>query len=461
MIRIALRRIEKMANKKEEEKKPESVEDKVEKKEPEKKEAEKKESEKKESEKKEAEDKEPEKKEPKKVNIWLIIVCAVLVVAIIVLVVLLLLKNKKEDQEEPVETVETVVETVEPVETVVEEPADPDEGATSVLAIKIEDYVQIDDYKEIEVTIPPVDDSMDAYAEQLASDQYSQLAASVTAEDFIMDRPVENGDMINLDYSGKKDGVAFDGGTAQNQAHLIGSGTFIPGFEEGLIGVYPGETVDLTLVFPEGYRDADLAGQEVVFTCTVNGIIPEEAIIAAWNANAYEGAQVKDYAGFVKFIKDYVNAMVQEQNDAEVSNSIIDEMINRTEYKKEFPQSLIDKYRGEAETNLTSEAVSYGYDNDSYAMAAYGMSAEDYITTNSYNQLKMDASLAYIAKKEGIEVTLEDARERLKAMLLEYGYDDYDSAVQELGLDEELYRVYFLEEDVIAYLKTVVKKVQQ
>ena len=89
------------------------------------------------------------------------------------------------------------------------------------------------------------------------------------------------------------------------------------------------------------------------------------------------------------------------------------------------------------------------------------MSAEDYITTNSYNQLKMDASLAYIAKKEGIEVTLEDARERLKAMLLEYGYDDYDSAVQELGLDEELYRVYFLEEDVIAYLKTVVKKVQQ
>ena len=367
--------------------------------------------------------------------------------------------SKKEETPDETQVTESTTPATETTETA--ETASSDEGATSVLDIKIEDYVRIDDYREIEVNIPPVDDSMDAYAEKLAGEQYSQLAASVTADQFIMDRPVENGDMINLDYSGKKDGVAFDGGTAQNQAHLIGSNTFIPGFEEGLVGVYPGETVDLTLTFPESYSNADLAGQEVIFTCTVNGIIPEEAIIAAWNANAYEGSQVKDYEGFVQFVKDYVNAMVQEQNDAEVSNSIIDEMINRTEYKKEFPQSLIDKYKGEAETNLTSEAVSYGYDNDSYAMAAYGMSAEDYITTNSYDQLKMDASLAYIAQKEGITVSLEDVRERLSAMLVEYGYNDYDAAVQELGLDEQLYRVYFLEEDVIAFLKTVVKKVQQ
>ncbi|MBO4881900.1 MAG: FKBP-type peptidyl-prolyl cis-trans isomerase [Lachnospiraceae bacterium] len=402
-----------------------------------------------------------DKAEPKKVNIWLIVICGVLVVAIIVLAVLLILNKKKNNAEaEPTETTETTVTettvTTEPAET-----TDPAEGVTSVLDLNIEDYVQIDDYREIEVTMPAMDDSMEEYAEHLAKQQYSQLAASVTEDAFIKDRPVKDGDMINLDYSGKIDGEVFEGGTAQNQALWIGSDSFIDGFEDGLIGVYPGETVDLNLTFPETYSSEELAGKEAVFTCTINGIIPEEAIIAVWNAGAYEDTQVESYAGFVQFIKDYVNAMVQDQNEAEVSNTIIDELLNRTEYKQEFPQSLIDKYRGVAETNLTSEAVSYGYDNDSYAMAAYGMSAEDYIESNSYTQLKMDASLAYIAKKEGITVSLDDAKQRLAAMLVEYGYDDYNAAVQELQLDEELYRVYFLEEDVIAFLKTAVKMVQQ
>lgn len=402
----------------------------------------------------------PEKTEPHKVNIWLIAACGVLLAAVIALAVILILNNRKKDTEEETEITETVV--TEP--TVVEEPAepvDPDEGATSVLDIKIEDYVQIDDYREIEVTIPAEDESMVEYAKYLASNQYEQLAAQVDAENLITDRAVENGDMINLDYSGKIDGEVFEGGTATNQAHRIGSGTFIEGFEEGLVGVMPGETVDLQLVFPEGYKTEELAGKPVVFTCTVNGIIPEQAVIDLWNEDAYDGTKVDDYAGFEQFFIDYVNAAVQEQNEAEISNSIIDQMINRTEFKKEFPESLIDKYKGVAETNLTSEAVSYGYDNDSYAMAAYGMSAADYINTNSYNQLKMDAAIAYIAKKEGITVSLEDAKTRLEAMLLEYGFEDYNAAVQDLGLDEELYRVYFLEEDVIDFLKSVVKKVQQ
>ena len=302
---------------------------------------------------------------------------------------------------------------------------------------------------------------MEDYAKYLASNQYSQIAASVTEEAFITDRAVEDGDMINLDYSGKIDGEVFEGGTAENQAHLIGSHTFIDGFEEGLVGVMPGETVDLNLVFPEDYKSADVAGKEVIFTCTVNGIIPEQAVLDIWNVDATDDTRVNNYAEFEQFFIDYVNAAVQEQNDAEISNSIIDQMITRAEFKKEFPQSLIDQYKGVAETNLTSEAVSYGYDNDSYAQAAYGMSAADYINTNSYNQLKMDAAIAYIAKKEGITVSLDDAKERLAAMLLEYGFEDYNAAVQDLGLDEELYRVYFLEEDIINFLKSVVKKVQQ
>ena len=81
----------------------------------------------------------------------------------------------------------------------------------------------------------------------------------------------EEGDTVAIDYVGKKDGVAFDGGTGSYDLTL-GSGQFIPGFEEGLVGHKVGETVDLNLTFPEQYHSEELAGAEVVFTVTINGV---------------------------------------------------------------------------------------------------------------------------------------------------------------------------------------------
>ena len=132
-------------------------------------------------------------------------------------------------------------------------------------------YVTLGDYKNIEVTMagPEVDqEEWDLINAQVYND-------FVTAESGgVLDRAVENGDLVNIDYSGKKDGVVFDGGTAAAQQLEIGSGSFIAGFEEGLVGVMPGETVDLNLTFPEVYHNADLEGQAVVFTVTVNFIYP-------------------------------------------------------------------------------------------------------------------------------------------------------------------------------------------
>ena len=89
-----------------------------------------------------------------------------------------------------------------------------------------------------------------------------------------MDRAVETGDTVNIDYEGKKDDVAFDGGTAQGYDLTIGSGSFIAGFEDGLIGAAPGETRELALSFPEDYKvNPDLAGTDVVFTATVNSLL--------------------------------------------------------------------------------------------------------------------------------------------------------------------------------------------
>ena len=103
---------------------------------------------------------------------------------------------------------------------------------------------------------------------------------------------VKDGDTVNIDYVGKHNGEAFDGGSG-NYDLTIGSGTFIPGFEEGLVGVKVGETVDLDLTFPEEYENnPDLAGEAVVFTVTVNEIVIDEDAI--WKV-AVENATVSEY----------------------------------------------------------------------------------------------------------------------------------------------------------------------
>ena len=130
-------------------------------------------------------------------------------------------------------------------------------------------YVTLPAYKNMDVTVSGTyevtEDDVRDYVNNMCSyyPEYEDTDKTV----------VENGDCVDIDYEGKKDGVAFDGGTAQGYVLEIGSGTFIDGFEDGLIGVKVGETVDLNLTFPENYQSKELAGADVVFTVTVNKIV--------------------------------------------------------------------------------------------------------------------------------------------------------------------------------------------
>ena len=151
--------------------------------------------------------------------------------------------------------------------------------------IDVEKYVTVGDYKSIRVEKQEVTVS-DSELEEMTNQVY---IGSFPAELGVKDRAVKEGDTANIDYVGKKDGVAFDGGTAQGANLTIGSDTYIDGFEDGLIGVMPGDTVDLNLTFPEGYGNQDLAGQAVVFTVTVNYIIPEEKTDEAVEKFGVEG----------------------------------------------------------------------------------------------------------------------------------------------------------------------------
>ncbi|GAB2020950.1 trigger factor [Pseudolactococcus yaeyamensis] len=131
--------------------------------------------------------------------------------------------------------------------------------------------VKLGDYKNLEVSVDVKKDVTDADVDAKIEAAQKNLAELVIKEDV-----AENGDTVVIDFEGKVDGVAFDGGTAQNHSLELGSGSFIPGYEEQLVGHKAGETVEVTVTFPEDYQAEDLAGKEAVFTTTIHEVKAKE-----------------------------------------------------------------------------------------------------------------------------------------------------------------------------------------
>ena len=126
--------------------------------------------------------------------------------------------------------------------------------------------IVLGNYKGLKANIPYI-----AYTEE---DVNSQIATLLSGNPVREQKtgPLAMGDTAVIDYEGFKDGVAFEGGKAEDYPLTIGSHSFIDNFEEQLIGAHPGDKVEVTVVFPDDYQAADLAGKEAVFDVTVNGI---------------------------------------------------------------------------------------------------------------------------------------------------------------------------------------------
>ena len=165
------------------------------------------------------------------------------------------------------------------------------------------DYVTLpDDYADI-----TIDASLAEVTDQDITDYINQnILSSFATTNQVTDRAAQDGDTVNIDYVGTIDGVAFDGGSDQGYDLELGSGTFIDGFEEQIVGHTPGETFDVNVTFPENYGSADLAGKAAVFSTTLNYIsetvTPE--VTDAWvQENLSPTMGVTDVASLNAFVK--------------------------------------------------------------------------------------------------------------------------------------------------------------
>ncbi len=317
--------------------------------------------------------------------------------------------------------------------------------------LDIDEYITLADYQNMKVSAfkPVVDDA--------AITEYIDRELLVGR---IMDRAVEEGDVTDIDFVGKKDGVAFDGGTASGYKLTIGSGGFIEGFEDGLIGVMPGETVDLNLTFPDPYqKNPDLAGQEVVFTVTVNGIegsakyetvTPEELEMLGL---PYKSKEEVWEAG-----RQAAEDNAEETFVANAKSTIVQKLVGESTMKS-VPEYLVEEEVQSYNLYMESVAAMYGMDLDSFVTAASGLTREEYdsqaqeMCTEIVKQyLVMEA----VARAEGIELTDEMvyAKADEEAAKAEYGSISGEELIDRVGFST--YRMSIVQDQVIERLMEIV-----
>lgn len=311
--------------------------------------------------------------------------------------------------------------------------------------VDVDKYVTLGEYKGLAVTLAAAsvdDDEWNDTVEYLYN-------AAVTAENGgITDRAVEEGDTVNIDYVGKKDDVAFSGGTASGAQLTIGSDSYIDGFEDGLIGVMPGETVDLNLTFPENYSATDLAGQDVVFTVTVNFIMPTEMldeVVAGMDIDE----TVTDVESLRQYVYDFLMEEAESDYETSLQNAVMDAfMANNT--VTGLPDGLSARYEETARESIEDAASTYGVEADVITNYYYGMDFEDFVTTYSEEAAKQDLALQALANTEGLNISDEE----LEEMILEYAQaEGYDSVDEYIGdTSREYYREYFMYQRTLAYL---------
>lgn len=289
--------------------------------------------------------------------------------------------------------------------------------------VELGEYTNLKVKKEkVKVTKEEVKDRIDALL-----NEYAELVEK--------DGSVEDGDIAVIDFAGFKDGVAFDGGTAENYSLTIGSKTFIPGFEEAVIGMEKGSEKDIELTFPEDYMSEELKGQKVVFKVKVNEI--KKRVVPTLDKDffddlAMEGVTTKEE------LEHEITHELEHQKEHELEHEYEDKCLEKVanNMKIEMAEELVDDEVEHMYKEFMERMKMQGITEEMYYQ--YTKSSKEDIT----KQMRDDASkrikyrylLKEIIKVEKIKVTDKEAKDRLKEMASMYQVDE-ETILKEVSLE--------------------------
>ncbi|TYU85120.1 trigger factor [Listeria monocytogenes] len=322
---------------------------------------------------------------------------------------------------DPVDTPQVNIESMEKGETWV---------LTAEVTVKPE--VKLGDYKGLEVEKRETELTTEELEAELKQLQERQ-AELVVKED----APAENGDTVILDFEGFKDGVAFEGGQAENHSLELGSGQFIPGFEEKLVGLKAGDEADIELTFPEEYHAEDLAGQPVVFKVKLHEIKTKEV-------PALDDELAKDIDEEVETLdelKEKISKRLQEAKEESVAQAKQEEVIAKAVENAEvdIPHAMVHHEADHLMNHFAQDLQAQGLTPELYyqftGQTEEAMHAQ--MEKDAEKRVKMNLVLEAIAEAENIEPTEEAIDEEISTLAEKYGMEK-DAVRAALGDMREL-----------------------
>ena len=287
------------------------------------------------------------------------------------------------------------------------------------------DYVTLPDYTAWEMpSYLTVADQ-----EEVDAEIFETLASYTTTEKDETIRELVEGDTVHLDFTGTIDGVEFAGGSTEGAGAYatIGSGGYIEGFEEQLVGHKPGENFDINVTFPEEYHNEDLAGKDAVFNITLNYLCKEvtpefnDEFVAEYLSDMYSSA--------AEMKADIEKRLIKSQMQNYVWAKLFDEST-----VSEYPQAMMDYEKQAQEDYLNNMASMYGMTAEDLVVMQGAESMEDYLTQmepSFQETIKMQLVVQAICEKDGLSVTEDDLKEYFMTY---YGTEDYSAYETAYGL---------------------------
>ena len=296
-----------------------------------------------------------------------------------------------------------------------------DGGVTFVLTTAVRPEVKLGKYKGLsierkveKVTAKQVDEEMEN-----ARDKQARIID--------VDEAAKNGDIVNIDFVGSVDGVKFDGGSAQDYDLTLGSGSFIPGFEDQLVGAKKGDKVDVKVTFPEDYHATELKGKEALFECTVNAVKRKE-LPALDDDFAKEISEFDTLAEYKEDVKNKLMKDAEMRADREYEDALVQAVVDGAEV--EIPQAMIDQ---EAE-DMAKEFE--------YRLSYQGIKLADYLGyINMTREQLLDEYKEQAAKSVKVRLVMEEIVKREE---MKFEQDELDAKVAEMaersGQDVETFK---------------------
>ena len=301
-----------------------------------------------------------------------------------------------------------------------EENFDRSKDLVVAVSVEVKPEVVLGEYKGLEIEAVPTEVSDEMIDNEI--DKQRHLNARRINID---DRAAEEGDKVNIDFEGKVDGVAFDGGTAEDQELELGSGSFIPGFEEGIVGHEVGDEFDIEVSFPEDYHSEELKGKDAVFSITLNSIAVEEL-------PEVDDEFIKDISEFdtVDEYKEDLKKQKVEEVEANAKNIRMDRVLEAAaaNAKVDVPDVMVRNAIDEQIRNMDNNMRSQGIQLEQY-LQMLGQSLDDFkdsMRPDAEREVLKSLVLEAIVAEEKFEVTDDELEAYAGEMSERYFKGDED-----------------------------------